>query len=115
MPKGSHERKQQDEDLSCLDKMIADVGSSHDAASCDLFLEHLRAARRYLLGSMAGEYRFSLQQAKESVIAIEDKTARVETKEILQNLIGPGVPRQQSATASREYALPSPAPLASSL
>lgn len=83
---------QQDEHLKCLDEMIADLGSSHDAAPCDLLLEHLQAARRYLLGSMPGEYGLCLRQANESVAFIPDKTAGAETRKILRRLIGSEVP-----------------------
>lgn len=73
---------QQDERLKCLDEMIADLGGSHDAAPFDLLLEHLQAARRYLLGSMPGEYGLCLQQANESVASLPAKTAGIETKKL---------------------------------
>jgi len=81
----------QQEDLKCLDELIADLGGSSDAGRrskgpCDLLLEHLQAARRDLLGSMPGEYSLSLQQAKESVACISDKSARIEIKKILRTL-----------------------------
>ena len=110
--------RQQDEDLKCLDKLIADFGGSSDAGQrsrgpCDLLLEHLQAARRYLLGSMPGEYSLSLQQAKESVAyCILDKNARAETKRILRSLIGSEVPKQQAGVTGRfSHLLPSPVPL----
>ncbi len=78
---------QQDERLKCLDEMIADLGGSHDAAPFDLLLEHLQAARRYLLGSMPGEYGLCLRQANESVAFIPDKNAGTETKRILRRWI----------------------------
>ncbi len=52
-----------------------------------LLLEHLRAARRDLLGSMRGEYRSSLRFAQESVGCIPGHGSRAETKKILQSLI----------------------------
>lgn len=67
--------------------MIAGVGGSNDAA-CDLLLEHLQAARRYLLGSMPGEYNFSLQQARKSVAFIPDETARTDLKEQIKAASG---------------------------
>ncbi len=91
---------QQDEDLKILDEMIADLGGSCAAAACDLLLEHLQAARRYLLGSMPGEYRFCLQQARESVAFIPEKVAGNETKKILRYLIDSEVPSQRRSTAS---------------
>ena len=78
---------QQEEHLKCLDEMIADLGGSHHSALCDLLLEHLQAARRYLLGSMPGEYGLCLRQAKESVAFIPDKSAGAETKKILRRLV----------------------------
>jgi hypothetical protein len=82
---------QQDNDLSCLDKLIADLGGSNDAARqssgpCKLLLEHLHGARRNLLGSMSGEYSLSLKQATESIACISDKSARAELKKTLQSL-----------------------------
>jgi hypothetical protein len=109
---------QQEKDLKCLDELIADLGGSNDAGRrsrgpCDLLLEHLQAARRDLLGSMPGEYSLSLQQAKESVACISDKSARIKTKKILRNLIDPEVPKHRSSVAaSPGYMLPGPVPLA---
>jgi len=37
---------------------------------------------------MPGEYRSSLEEAKESVACIADKTTRVDVKQRLQTLIG---------------------------
>ncbi len=71
---------QQDEDLKILDEMIADLGGSSDVPACDLLLEHLQAARRYLLGSMPGEYSLCLRQANESVVFIPDKAAGTKQK-----------------------------------
>jgi len=51
-------------------------------------LEHLRAARSSFLGSMAGEYRSSLQDAKESAACISDKNTQTDIRERLQSLIG---------------------------
>jgi hypothetical protein len=104
---------QQDKDLECLDEMIADLGRSKDAVPWDLLLEHLQAARRYLLGSMPREYSLSLQQARESVALIPDKIARSETKKILRSLIDS---KCQNSNGPRPPALgmryPAPAPLA---
>jgi hypothetical protein len=87
---------QQDKDLKCLDELIAGLGSTGSGTQskgpCGLLLEHVQAARRNLLGSMRGEYSLSLEQAKESVACIPDKSARTKTKEILQSLIDSGVP-----------------------
>lgn len=82
---------QQDEDLKHLDKLIAGLGGSDDAGRrssgpCKLLLEHLQAARRNLLGSMAGEYSLSLNQATESITCITDKNARAELKMALRSL-----------------------------
>jgi hypothetical protein len=105
---------QQDQDLKILDEMIADLGGSSAAAACDLLLEHLQAARRYLLGSMPGEYSLCLQQARESVAFIPEKSAGTETKKMLRYLIDSEVPkRQRSTAAGAGHPLRSPAPLAS--
>ena len=81
----------QNEDLKCIDQLIAGIGGTAPGAisegRCGLLLEHLRAARRGLLGSMRKEYGLSLRQAKESVACIADKNARTETKRALGNLI----------------------------
>jgi hypothetical protein len=75
--------------LRCLDALIAYLGGSNDAGRrsrgpCDLLLEHLRAARRELRGSMHAEYRLSLQQARKSVACISDRTDRTKIKKILR-------------------------------
>lgn len=84
----------QNKDMAQLDLLIDKIGgNSADARSegpCGLLLEHLRAARRDLLGSMPGEYRLSLLQAKVSISCISEKGRRAEVKESLQNLIGSG-------------------------
>jgi hypothetical protein len=104
---------QPDNDLKRLDETIARLASTHDAAPCDLLLEHLRAARRYKLGSMPGEYKFSLQQAIDAVYVITNESARIETKSILGSLIHSEVSQpQRSIVAGAAYALASPAPLA---
>jgi hypothetical protein len=108
---------QQDQDLKCLDETIASLGR-HDAAPCDLLLEHLRAARRYLLAATRDEYRFCLQQAVDSLLAIRDKAARLEMKTILQRLLGldvtkMGAPKQERrTTAGTKVALADAVPLA---
>jgi hypothetical protein len=85
---------QQAKDLKCLDGLIAEFGGSHNAGGRSngvhgLLLEHLQAARRDLLGSMRGEYRSSLQFAKESASAIVDKGVRDATRKTLQDLLTP--------------------------
>jgi len=105
---------QQDEELKILDEMIADLGGSSDVPACDLLLEHLQAARRYLLGSMPGEYGLCLQQARESLASIPEKAAGIETRKNLRYLIDSEVPKQRRSTAaSAGFPLPSLAPLAS--
>jgi hypothetical protein len=74
---------QQVKDLKCLDGLIAAFGAHA------LLLEHLQAARRGLLGSMQGEYRSSLQFAKEAAVSIVDKSVRAETRKVLQDLLRP--------------------------
>jgi hypothetical protein len=80
------------ESLKRLDGLIENLGGSGDASKhsegqCALLLEHLQAARRYLLGSMPAEYGSSLGQAKESTSCIADKSTRAQTKETLRSLI----------------------------
>ena len=79
--------------LQSLDRLILDVGGADDAGTHSkspngLLIEHLRAARTNFLGSMSGEYRSSLQEAKESATYIADKTTQVDIKQRLQKLIG---------------------------
>jgi hypothetical protein len=82
---------QNDKGLKCLDKMIADLGGgdagTESEGRCGLLREHLQAARRDFLGSMAGEYSLSLQQAEESVGCISDKNDRNELRKALRMLI----------------------------
>ena len=78
--------------LTSLDQLIAEVGGGGNAGAqsngpCTLLLEHLRSARTSFLGSMPGEYRSSLQEARESAACIADKTARTTIKQRLQSLI----------------------------
>ena len=92
---------QPDQDLKCLDELIADLGDSSDAGrrsggSCDLLLEHLQAARRDLLGSMRDEYRLNLQQAKDSLTCIADRSARAKTRERLLRLIESEMPKHRA-------------------
>ena len=92
---------QPDQDLKCLDELIADLGGSSDAGresggSCNLLLEHLQAARRDLLGSMPGEYRLSLQLAKESLACISDRSVRATTREKLLSLIESTTPKHRA-------------------
>jgi hypothetical protein len=79
------------ENLKCLDGLIADLGSADGSersmGPLGLLSEHLRAARRNLLGSMPGEYRLSLREAKESVGCILDIGARTKARNSLQGLI----------------------------
>ena len=80
--------------LRSLDQLIADVGcadpGSQSAGPCGLLIEHLRAARSSLLGSMPGEYRSSLQEAKASVTCISNKNTQTEVKQRLESLLGTG-------------------------
>jgi hypothetical protein len=84
-------RMPQDEDLKTLDGLIASIGGADTGAQsfgpCGLLLEHLQAARRDLLGSIRGEYRLSLEQAKESVACIADQSARNAMKDALKSLL----------------------------
>jgi len=78
--------------LNSLDQMIVDLGGAGDAGKeskgpNNLLLEHLQAARRSLLGSMLGEYRSSLEDAKESAAYISDKTVQSDIKKRLQTLM----------------------------
>jgi hypothetical protein len=95
----------QDEDLKCLDKLISEFGGGQ----YDLLLEHLRTARRSLLGSMAGEYRSSLLQAKESLgYSTLDKGVRTGIRQTLQGLIEPEASKERPPLADgAEYRLPS--------
>lgn len=82
-----------DTGLVALDRLIVDVGGSGYAGKQSksphgLLLEHLRSARTSFLGSMTGEYRSSLQEAKESASCISDKATQSDIKKRLQSLIG---------------------------
>ena len=81
------------ESLQSLDRLILDAGGAGDAGKHSkgphgLLIEHLRTARSSLLGAMPGEYRSSLQEAKESAACIADKSAQNDIKQRLQKLIG---------------------------
>jgi hypothetical protein len=85
---------QQDQDLKSLDELIAELGGSKSGGASDLLFEHLRAARRNLLGSMPGEYGLSLKQAIESTACFPDKTFRNGIRNRLRSLMDPKVPKQ---------------------
>jgi hypothetical protein len=79
--------------LQSLDRLIADVGGAGDAGKQSksphgLLVEHLRAARTSFLGSMPGEYRSSLQEAKASAACIAEKSSQSDVRKRLQTLIG---------------------------
>lgn len=78
--------------LASIDQLIVDLGGAHPGTQsrgpCGLLLEHLRSARTSFLGSMAGEYKSSLEEARESAACIFDKNARNDVKKRLQILIG---------------------------
>jgi hypothetical protein len=88
---------QQDKDLKSLEELIAGLGGSglgtQTTGPCGLLLEHVQTARRHLLGAMSGEYSLSLEQEKDSLACISDKTARSKTKATLQGLIDGNGPR----------------------
>jgi len=88
---------QQGKDLKRLDELIAGLGGDHGGTQtkgpCGLLLEHVQTARRHLLGAMSGEYSLSLEQAKDSLGCISDKTSRSKTGAILQSLIDGSMPR----------------------
>lgn len=99
---------QQDDHLKSLDDLIATLGGadtgSQSPGPSGLLLEHLQAARRDLLGSIVGEYRFSLKEAKGSVASISDKTARTEMKRRLQTLIDSATDHISSPDQARSVA-----------
>ena len=79
--------------LRSLNQLIVDAGGAGDAGkqsngSHGLLLEHLRSARSSLLGSMPGEYKSSLQEAKVSAACITDKNTQIDIRKRLQHLIG---------------------------
>ena len=79
--------------LQSLDRLILDADGGGDAgkqskSSHGLLLEHLRSARSSLLGSMPGEYKSSLREAKESAACISDKNTQIDIRKRLQELIG---------------------------
>ena len=81
-----------DQDLKSLDALIADLGGADEGTqskgTCSLLIEHLRSARTSFLGSMPGEYRSSLEEAKESAACVGNKDARSGIRKRLQSLIG---------------------------
>jgi hypothetical protein len=78
--------------LNSIDQLIVDLGGAHAGTQsrgpCGLLLEHLRSARTSFLGSMASEYKSSLEEAQESVACIADKKTQTDVRKRLQVLIG---------------------------
>jgi hypothetical protein len=94
MPEDKYATDHSDEALTRLANLISTVGGAdtgmQSRGANGLLLEHLEAARRNLLGARTGEYRSSLEQAKESVdFGISDKRLRSEIKGILASLEPP--------------------------
>jgi len=81
----------QDQDLKSLDELIAEFDGStpsgRNGVQSGLLLEHLRAARRNLLGSMPGEYGLSLAQATKSLGHFPDKAFRTGITTRLRSLM----------------------------
>lgn len=77
--------------LKCLDELITDLrgtdAGERSMGPLGLLSEHLQAARRNLLGSMPGEYRLSLREAKKSVGCVAAGNARIKARNSLQGLI----------------------------
>ncbi|MBZ5602959.1 MAG: hypothetical protein LAO79_11685 [Acidobacteriia bacterium] len=78
-------------DLNCLNGLIANFGDAGNNApgAGGALREHLQAARRNLLGAMAGEYSLSLRLAGESAADVQDKAARAEIIRVLGILTAP--------------------------
>jgi len=78
--------------LNSIDQLIVDLGGANAGTQsrgpCGLLLEHLRSARTSFLGSMASEYKSSLEEAQESVACIADKKTQTDVRKRLQVLIG---------------------------
>ncbi len=80
------------DDFVRLEKLIASMSqpaeASRNSNGYALLRENLQAARRSFLGSMHAEYRGNLRDAIASRSCIADKTARLEMKKTLQDLLG---------------------------
>jgi hypothetical protein len=75
-----------------LEELISGLSGPGDSdrnssGRCGLLLEHLDAARRNLLGSMRGEYIFSMEGAKRSLSCISAKSLRDHVKQTIQSLV----------------------------
>ncbi len=77
--------------LKSLDELIADLGGANSGqrgmGPLGLLSEHLQAARRNLLGSMPGEYRLSLREARDSLSCIPKGDSRNIIRNSLQSLL----------------------------
>ena len=62
-------------DLARIDRLITEIGQSHDVQT-DLLVEHLQSARVYLLGAMPDEYQFSLVAAKNVAAELSNTSMR---------------------------------------
>ena len=83
---------QRDQQLASLDRLIGDFGGSSEpdkrsVGTCALFLGHLQAARRYLLGAALDEFRGSARQAIDSAISIADAVKQVQVRRTLEALL----------------------------
>jgi hypothetical protein len=67
-----------------MDSLIGDLDPRVDTRQ-GLMREHLTAARSYLVGSMPGEYKSTLQLAKALLPEIEPPELRTRVDELLQH------------------------------
>jgi hypothetical protein len=90
--------------LQRLDEVITSLHGdedpgTHGRGSCDLLLEHLRAARRNLLGSARLEYDLNLEQSLSAVDCIPSKDLRARVKQVLESLRMTKTHRAQGRTS----------------
>lgn len=71
--------------IHTLDSLMAEVEHSNDDQK-DLLLEHLNAAKMYLIGSMPTEYQYSLHSAKEVADELADSALQKRVKEQIDGL-----------------------------
>lgn len=78
-----------EQDLQSLEELIAGKTMSLKHPT-DLLVEHLNAARRYLLAGSRLEFEMILSQALSSLSCITNKDERIRVKGVLRGLLEPG-------------------------
>jgi hypothetical protein len=74
-----------DSAVNTLDSIVVEVEGTSDYQK-DVLLEHLHAAKIYLMGSMPKEYLYSLNAAKQVAAELADPALQKRVKQQIEDL-----------------------------